>query len=334
MKNSYSRFFVSLIILTGVLLIIFIMSLMIGPETFGLPRAQDLNGKMKSEIIWLIFWEIRLPRALLGLTVGVTLGLAGAALQGYLQNPLAEPGIIGVTASASLFSVIAFYSGLASFVTLALPVAGIMGALIAVIIIQLLAGRDTSPLTLILAGVAVTSFAGAMTSLALNLSPNPFAAYEVLFWLLGSLSNVSIDHVWISIPFMTLGWLILGTLGNPLNALTLGQDEATSLGTNLRSLRIYLIFGVATSVGAATAVAGAIGFVGLVIPHLLRPLAGYSPKKLLPLSAVGGGIMLLAADILARLLPFDREIKLGVLTAMVGAPFFLILLLKTRRSLL
>ena len=189
-------------------------------------------------------------------------------------------------------------------------------------------------LTLILAGIAVTSFAAALTSLALNLAPNPFAALEIVFWLMGSLADRSFDHVWLSAPFMIAGWVLLITLGRALDALTLGEDAAHTLGVDLRGVRHRLVFGTALSVGAATSVAGAIGFVGLVVPHLLRPLVGHRPSALLPASALGGATLTLIADVAVRLFSPGRELKLGVLTALVGAPFFLFLVLRMRRQLL
>ncbi len=283
----------------------------------------------------LIIFEIRLPRILLAGLIGCTLGLCGAALQGLLRNPLADPGLIGISASASLGAVIAMYFGLATIIPMALPLGGMLGALLSVGAIYLLAGRDASVLTLILVGVAINSLAGALTSLALNLAPSPFAALEIVFWLLGSVQDRSLDHVVLAIPLMLFGWALLIGLGRPLDALTLGEDTAQSLGFNLPLVRLRVILAVAFSVGAATAVAGAIGFVGLVVPHLLRPLVGYRPGKLLVVSGLGGAVMLLTADLLVRLLPTqsDIELKLGVLTAMVGAPFFLSLILSTRKTM-
>ncbi|MCH8918408.1 MAG: iron ABC transporter permease, partial [Proteobacteria bacterium] len=281
----------------------------------------------------LIIREVRLPRAVLGLMIGATLGLAGAALQGFLRNPLAEPGLIGVSASAALGAVLTFYTGLAALFSLALPLGGMAGACVAVVIVQALAGRTGSSLTLILAGIAVTSFAAALTSLALNLAPNPFAALEIVFWLMGSLADRSFDHVWLSAPFMIAGWVLLITLGRALDALTLGEDAAHTLGFDLRGVRHRLVFGTALSVGAATSVAGAIGFVGLVVPHLLRPLVGHRPGALLPASALGGATLTLIADVAVRLLSPGRELKLGVLTALVGGPFFLWLIVAYRRRL-
>ena len=312
----------------------FAASLLVGPAAIGLPELLEGLWGGRLETTALIVREVRLPRALLALMIGATLGLAGAALQGFLRNPLAEPGLIGVSASASLGAVLAFYSGLAGLFALALPLGGLAGATLGVLLVQGLAGRGGSPLTLILAGIAVTSFAGALTSLALNLAPNPFAALEIMFWLMGSLADRSFEHVWLSAPFMVAGWLILMTLGRPLDALTLGEDAAQTMGFDLRAVRHRLVFGTAVSVGAATSVAGAIGFVGLIVPHLLRPLVGHRPAALLPASALGGALLTLCADVAVRLLSPDRELKLGVLTALVGAPFFLLLVLRHRRQLL
>ncbi len=312
----------------------FAASLLVGPAAIGLSDLLAAVWSGEAETAGLILFEVRLPRAILGLTIGATLGLAGAALQGFLRNPLAEPGIIGVSASASFGAVLMFYTGLSGLFALALPLGGIAGACIGVLIVQALAGRGEGALTLILAGVAVTSFAAALTSLTLNLAPNPFAALEIMFWLMGSLADRSFEHVWLSLPFMLAGWLLLMSSGRPLDALTLGEDAARSLGFDLKAVKHRLVFGTALSVGAATSVAGAIGFVGLVVPHLLRPLVGHRPSALLLASALGGAALTLSADVAVRLLSPGREIKLGVLTALIGAPFFLFLVLRMRRQLL
>lgn len=311
----------------------FAASLLVGPAAIGLAEMLDALLAGDVETTALIVREVRLPRALLGLLIGATLGLSGAALQGFLRNPLAEPGLIGVSASASFGAVLMFYTGLSGLFALALPLGGMVGACVGVVLIQALAGRGGSPFTLILAGIAVTSFAAALTSLTLNLAPNPFAALEIMFWLMGSLADRSFEHVWLSAPFMVAGWLLLATLGRPLDALTLGEDAAQTLGFDLRRVRHRLVFGTALCVGAATSVAGAIGFVGLVVPHLLRPLVGHKPSALLPASALGGAVLVLVADVAVRLLSPGRELKLGVLTALVGAPFFLFLVMRLRRQL-
>jgi len=312
---------------------LFLLSLLIGPAGFGPGESLRALLSGQGEAVTLVMREIRLPRAILAVMVGVSLGLSGAALQGYLRNPLAEPGLIGVSGSAALGAVIALQTGFAALFALALPLAALSGALVAVLLLLLLAGPRGGSLTLILAGIAISALAGALTSLALNLSPNPFAVSETVFWMLGSLSDRSFSHVWIALPFMGLGWLLLMTLGRGLDALTLGEDAAAALGIRLERLRLQLVLGVASSVGAATAVAGAIGFVGLVVPHILRPFVGGRPGVLLPASALGGAAMVLAADIAVRLVLPDRDLKLGVLMAIVGAPLFLHLIYKTRREL-
>jgi iron complex transport system permease protein len=331
--SDISRYRLVLAVLAILATILFLLSLTVGPAGLGFADSIAALFSDKAGAIELIMREIRLPRALLGLMVGATLGLSGAALQGYLRNPLAEPGLIGVSASASLGAVIAIYSGLTIVFPLALPLSALAAAVLAVIVVQALAGLRGSTLTIILAGVAVSSFAGAMTSLALNLSPNPFAALEIMFWMLGSLTDRSMTHVWLALPFMLVGWAMLVALGRALDALTLGNETAASMGIDMRRVQLLAVFGTAVSVGAATAVSGAIGFVGLVVPHMLRPLVGSRPSRLLPASALGGACMLLAADILVRIIAPGRDLKLGVLTAIVGAPFFLWLVYRTRRKL-
>ena len=326
------RYHMALGLLCAATLILFCLSLLVGPAGIGFSDSLSALFSERRDAIALIMREIRLPRALLGLMVGGTLGLSGAVLQGYLRNPLAEPALIGVSASASLGAVLAIYTGMSAVFPLALPLAALAASVVAVLIVQAMAGARGSVLTLILAGVAVSSFAGAMTSLALNLSANPFAALEIMFWMLGSLTDRSMTHVWLALPFMLAGWAALLTLGRALDALTLGGDTDASLGIDMRRVQFLAVFGTAASVGAATAVTGAIGFVGLVVPHLLRPLTGGRPSRLLPASALGGASVVLAADILVRVVAPERDLKLGVLTAIVGAPFFLWLVWRERRK--
>ena len=316
--------------LAGLVAVLFVASLLIGPAALGL--AESLTALFRGEggPVVLVMQEIRLPRAILGLLVGAVLGLSGAAMQGFLRNPLAEPGLIGVSSSAALGAVLALQSGLAAAFALALPLAALAGAGVAVLLILLLAGPRGGALSLILAGIAISALTGALTSLVLNLSPNPFAAMEIVYWMMGSLADRSMTHVWLVAPFMLVGMALLLLTGRALDALTLGEDAARSLGVNLERLRLLLIGGTALAVGASVAVAGAIGFVGLVIPHLLRPLTGGQPSRLLLASALGGAAMILASDISVRLIAPDQDLKLGVLTALVGAPFFLHLLWKLR----
>lgn len=322
-------------LLAGLALLVALLSLgslLVGPAAVGPGRslaALVLGGDGPLPII---MREVRLPRALLGVIVGASLGLGGAALQGYLRNPLAEPGLIGVGPAAALGAVLALQTGLAAAVPLGLPGAALAGAGVAVALLMVLAGPRGSSMTLILAGIAISALAGALTALVLNLSPNPFAAMEIMFWMMGSLADRSFVHVAIAAPFVAVGaWLMLG-VGRGLDALTLGEDAAASLGLPLDRLRLRLVLGVAAAVGASTAVAGSVGFVGLVVPHLLRPLVGARPSALLPASALGGAAMVLAADIAVRLILPGRGLQLGVLTALVGAPLFLRLIFRTRRE--
>lgn len=330
--TTRSRFHTTLAILAAANLVLLLLSLTIGPADVGFSDSIRALFGRGEELLVLVMQEIRLPRTVLGLIVGATLGLSGAALQGYLRNPLAEPGLIGVSASASLGAVIAIYTGLSALFMLALPLMALAGAMLAVLVLKAMAGADGRPLTVILTGIAISSLAGAMTSLVLNLSPNPFAATEIMFWMLGSLTDRSMPHVWLVVPFTTVGWLLLFRLGRALDALALGADAAASMGIDLKRVQWLAVVGTALSVGVATAVTGTIGFVGLVVPHVLRPLVGAQPSRLLPASALGGAALLLTADILVRIVAPDRDIKLGVLTAIVGTPFFFWLVWSRRRT--
>lgn len=312
---------------------LFCASLVIGPA--GVPARESLAALFDDGYgpLTLVMREIRLPRAILAVLVGGGLGLAGAAMQGYLRNPLAEPGLIGVSGSAALGAVIAIHTGLAASLALGLPLAALAGAVLGVTLVMALAGSRGGSLTLILAGIAISALAGALTSLVLNLSPNPFAANEIVFWMMGSLADRSFTHVWIALPLVAAGAVILGLTTRGLDALTLGEDAAEIMGIRMGRLRVLLVLGTASVVAGTTAVAGAIGFVGLVVPHILRPLVGAQPGRLLGASALGGAIMILAADIAVRVILPSKDLKLGVVTALVGAPLFLHLIYKTRRDL-
>ena len=291
-----------------------------------------LAGSMfepKPNLPWLILSELRVPRTILGLVVGATLGLSGAVLQGLLRNPLAEPGLLGVSAGAALGSVIAIYFGISAVVALATPVLGITGALAAACL-TLAIGRGGT-LTMILAGAAVSGLMAAGLSLALNFAPSPYAAYEITVWLLGSLADRDWSHVLLAVPFITAGWLCLILTGRDLDALTLGEAQAESLGVNLQRTRMLALAGTALSVGAATAVTGAVGFIGLLAPHLVRPFVGHQPGRVLLPAALFGAILLLVADVATRLIPTPQEIRLGVLTSLVGTPFFFWLVARLRR---
>jgi iron complex transport system permease protein len=326
-RLRYAGLVAALLVLTALL---FIVSLSIGyaPLDLGQAFGDLFNGR--PTLASLVLTELRVPRAVLGTLVGFSLGITGAAMQGLLRNPLADPGVTGISGAAALGAVIVFYFGLGGTVPLALPLGGVLGAMVATFLLFGLAGRGASTMTLILAGVAVSSFSGALTSLALSLSPNAFAVAEIVFWLLGSLADRSMHYVWLVLPLMLTGWALLIFSGPALDALTLGEDTAQSMGFNLGRLRFMLITGTALSVGSAVAATGGVGFVGLVVPHLLRPLVSHRPGRLLLVSGLGGAALTLAADILVRALPIRPELKLGVVTAMIGAPFLFSLIYRLR----
>ena len=322
-----------LLSMATITLLLFIAALHMGSAQIDIVQAITASFSDQDTLAALILTEIRFPRALLACTVGATLGLAGAALQGLLRNPLAGPGLIGVSNCAALGAVIALYFGWSSLVWFAVPIAGMIGAAISVLLVFLMAGHNSSVMTLLLAGVAVNAVASSLISLALNFAPNPYAMSEMVYWLLGSLANRSLADFTLAIPFMVVGWLLILSGGRFLNALSLGEETAQSLGFHLGQQRAVIVVGVALSVGAAVSVSGNIGFVGLLVPHLLRPFVGYEPGRLLAASALGGAIMVLIADISVQLISPNQELKLGVITALVGGPFFLYLIIKTRNSL-
>ena len=308
-----------------------VASLLFGTVDLSLGRLFAAATGGDDRIAAIILFELRLPRTLLALAIGAMLGLAGAALQGYLRNPLAEPSVLGTSNAAALGGVAAIYFGLAQIHPTLLPLLAIGGALVSLALLVLLSGEAESPLTLILAGIAVGALAVAGTSLALNLSPNPFAAMEIMTWLLGSLENRSFDHLWIALPCIAIGMAMLLWDGRALDALSLGEDAAQALGTDLRRTRARLLLGTAIGVGGAVAVSGAIGFVGLIVPHIIRPLTDRSPSAILLPSAIGGAALLTLADIAVRVIPATNELKLGVVTAFLGVPVFLLHLMRERR---
>jgi len=276
----------------------------------------------------LIIGEIRLPRTLLALAVGAALGMSGAALQGLLRNPLAEPGLVGASQGAALGAATVFYFGLfTSFGTLAVTVAGLVGAILALSLMLGLSGSGR-PSMVILAGLAISTIAGAALAIVLNFAPNPYAMQELVFWLLGSVSNRGLDSLFVLIPSLLLGGIIIWTQRPLLAALSLGEQVATSMGMAVNRGSRLIVLGVAILVGASVSVAGNIGFVGLLVPHLLRPFTGYRPDQLLIPSAIAGAILVCLADIFVRLLPFGQELKLGVLTSLLGAPLFIWLVIR------
>ena len=279
-----------------------------------------------------IFMELRLPRAALALTLGAGLGAAGAAMQGYLRNPLADPGLFGIAPGAALGAVLSFWTGW-SATPWALPLFALIGAGGAMAMLASIAGRNGGVLLFTLAGMMLASLAGALMSLAISLSPTPFAMSEIVTWLMGALTDRGWPEVWVAAPLTLMGIVLLVLAGRALDALTLGELAARSLGMDPRRLQLLMIGGVGLTVGAGVAVAGIIGFVGLVVPHMLRPFTDRRPSQLIVPSALAGALLLLLADCLCRVLPLQSELRLGIALSLLGAPFFLALLLRLRREL-
>ena len=280
----------------------------------------------------IIIVELRLPRTVLGIVVGAALGLSGAVMQGYLRNPLADPGLFGVSSGAALGAVLSLYFGYAAQAWL-LPGFALAGAAGTMALLALIAGRSGSLVLFTLAGLILTSIAGSMTSLAISLAPTPFVSSQIVTWLLGALTDRSWDDVRLALPLVALGAVLLAMTGRALDALTLGEDAARSMGVDPARLQALVIAGTALTVGAAVASAGVIGFVGLMVPHLVRPLAGSRPSAILLPSALGGALLLLVADSLVRIAPTVSELRLGIAMSMLGGPFFLYLLVRMRRRL-
>lgn len=323
--------FASLTVSLGLLsVLLFMASLAIGPVPLGLGTVIHGLFGFGDPVDVLIVQELRLPRAILAAAIGATLALSGAALQGLVRNPLAAPSVFGAPSAAAFGAVLAIGTGAADALSYALPIAAMLAALISVGALLLLAGPSASMLTLLLAGLALSSLAGAAVSLALNLAPNPFAALEIAFWLLGSLEDRSFQHVAMAAPLMAASWLLLLAMRGPLRVLTLGEDVARTSGVNMGWLKLVTVTGVAMGVGAAVSVSGVIGFVGLVTPHLVRPLVGHDPARVHIPAMLAGCALLLAADCASRLIPASGEIRIGVLTAIIGVPFFIWLVLKQR----
>jgi iron complex transport system permease protein len=277
----------------------------------------------------LILYDIRLPRTVLALITGGVLGLSGAVLQGFTRNPLAEPALLGVSSGAALGAVIAIYFGMAAASPVIGPLMGMMGALGACALTFALGRNGT--VALVLAGAAVSSVTAAGIALALNFAPNPYAAYEIISWILGSLADKSWTQVLLVLPFAIAGIALLAMTGRALDALALGEAQAQSLGINLVRLAALVVAGTALSVGAITSVTGAIGFIGLVAPHLVRPFVGYAPRRVLVPATLAGALLLLCADIAARLVHTNPELRLGVFTSLLGTPFFFWLVVRIRK---
>ncbi|WP_313554228.1 iron ABC transporter permease [Stutzerimonas nitrititolerans] len=319
-------------LLGGLLLIAALLSLSLGSTSVNTAGGllDWLRGADTLEAI--VIGDIRLPRTLLAICVGAALGLSGAALQGLLRNPLADPGLIGASQGAALGAAAVFYFGLLSFVgEMAPALAGLLGAGIALVLMLALAG-SSRPSMVIMAGLAISTISGAALAMVLNFAPNPFAMQELVFWLLGSVSERGLDHLRILLPALLIGGVLILRQRPLLYGLSLGERTAQSLGLNVKRGSRLIVLGAAVLVGSAVAVAGAIGFVGLIVPHLVRPLVNHRPDRLLIPSMLAGATLVLCADLVVRLLPPGRELKLGVLTSLIGAPLFIWLVWRERQK--
>lgn len=304
------------------LVLLMIASLFAGEAR--LDGAQILDALIKRQgVAAVIVYEIRLPRALLALLVGAVLGLSGAALQGLLRNPLAEASVFGAPQSAAFGAVAVLYTGLVGALSWLLPVAAMVMAMVSLWLLLWLAGQRSQVVVLLLAGLAVGTLAGAATSVLISLSPNPFAVTEIVFWLMGSFENRSFQHVLLSAPFILLACVLMLRQGDAYRALALGEETALSLGVDVEAVRRHTLWAVAMGVGASVAVAGAIGFIGLAAPQLMRRFHSPDPKQILLSSALTGAILLLFADLAVRLVPAQSEIKVGAVTALLGVPLYL-----------
>lgn len=281
---------------------------------------------------WPIIVELRLPRVVLALLIGGGLGMAGAAMQGYLRNPLADPGLFGVSATAALGAVISIFFGLAA-TPMVLSGFALAGAALAVLLLSAIAGQSGSVIVFTLAGVVISSLAGALTALVISLAPTPFATGQIVNWLMGALTDRSWDDVMLAAPLIVLGMIVIASAGRALDALTLGEAAARTLGMRPAVLQAQIVIGVGLVVGASVAASGIIGFVGLIVPHLIRPLTNRRPSAVLLPSALAGALMLLVADSAVRAAPTVSELRLGIAMSLLGAPFFLALLLKMRRQI-
>ncbi len=296
---------------------------LVGSTALGVDRILSALTGGGSAGDRIVVWEIRLPRAVAALVVGAALGMSGAALQGLLRNPLAEPGVLGVSATAALGATFVIYYGLVNVQALTLPLAAIAGALAATVLLTVAAVRVGSVVTLILVGVGLSSFAGALMALLMNLAPHPFSLSEMLNWMLGTVANRSFHDILLATPFLAAGLGVLFAARHGLSALTLGEEAAAGVGVHLAWTRLLVVVGAGLATGAAVSLAGAIGFVGIVAPHLVRPLVNHDPARTLAPAALLAGLILVFADIGVRVAPTDAELKLGVVAALLGAPVFI-----------
>jgi len=316
--------------LGGAIILVLILSALLGSAELSVSEALVALLGGGGETAQIIVWEIRLPRALAALGVGAALGASGALMQGLLRNPLAEPGVLGVSASASLGAIIALYFGLTFLGAFTVPVLAVAGAIAATAVLSVLAAARISAVQLILVGVGLSSFAGALGALAINLAPNRFALSDMVTWMLGSVTNRSLDDLMFVAPFWIAGLGLAALTAPGLRALALGEDTAQTLGVTLGRTRAGVIGAAALLTGGAVAISGVIGFVGIVAPHVVRPFVRHDPADLIWPSALLGGGLIALADLMLRLFPFDQDLRLGVMVSLIGAPVFILIAARSR----
>ncbi len=313
------------ILLLTVSALVLAISVLIGPTPIGFQQSLLALFGMGEPAYQVIVQDVRFPRTFAAFLVGTMLGLSGAAMQGLLRNPLAEPGVLGVSATSSLFATVSIYYGISVFSGYVLPLAAIAGALAATFFLSVVAVRVTSVVVLILIGVGLSSFAGALMSLLMNLAPNPFSLSDMINWMMGTVANRSFEDLLLAMPFMLAGSVLIFLSSRSLSALSLGEEVAASIGVNLPRARLILVLGSGLCTGASVAIAGAVGFVGIVAPHLVRRFVGFDPGRTLLPAALLAGIILVVADTFIRLIPTSNELKLGVVAALIGAPVFIMI---------
>ncbi len=328
-----SRYTSANIVLIFGLIIVAIGSLLYGRANMSVMDVINALFGGASEPVTIIVRELRLPRVILGIVIGAAMGVSGAALQGVLRNPLADPGVVGVSASAALGAVIAIHLGLVAIWPLSISIFAMAGALAATAILFIISARDSSVLMLILVGIGISSLAMAAISLVMNMADNPMSIRDMIMWMLGSLENRTVTDLLLAVPFIIIGWLMMINIGQGLNALSVGEDTAQTMGIDIKSLKLRVVVGSAISVGAAVAVCGSIGFVGLVVPHMVRALITNEPGRILIPSALLGGLLLTLADVVTRMPILSTDLRLGVVTSLIGAPAFLYIIYKTRRTM-
>ncbi|MEI8320623.1 MAG: iron ABC transporter permease [Alphaproteobacteria bacterium] len=313
-------------VLISFLVVLFLLSLAIG----SLPFSTCLEN---FSLCQMVIQELRLPRTLLALIGGATLGLTGATLQGFLRNPLADPGILGISSGAAFGAICPLVFGIGSFSLYIVPLSGMLGSgLVVSILLAMNRWSSKNSAHTILGGIILNSLFGALTILVLNLSKDPYVHMETIFWMLGSLSHHTYGQILLLLPFTGLGWIILWKFRYALDAFSFGEDMAYTLGFKSSEVYKYIVLGLALCIGPLVSLVGIIGFIGLVVPHILRPFVGYKPSTLLLPSALGGACLVLMADLLVRLIPTGIEMKVGVITSLIGAPFFIYVLLQSHKK--